>query len=146
MLALFVIVLAFVWMHRGALADWWRRLFERDQDLASDQTLGVVDESDPEAPPRPFASFRNPIGNEKDPRRVVVITFQAFEAWTREQGWKRTKDETPSEFMRRVASCVPQAAAAATEIVEAYNRIVYGRGKATRDDLNAAKQVWQAMT
>ena len=120
-------------------------MFERDRDLADQHTQDLGLETDPEAPPRPFSSFRNPIGKEQDPRRVIVITFQAFEAWTREQGWKREKDETPSEFIRRVAASIPQTASAATEIVEAYNRIVYGRGRATNHDLNAAKQVWQAM-
>ena len=144
MAALFVVVAAFVWMNREAIIQWWRSLFDRELP----ETNAAVAESavsEPELPPRPFSSFRNPIGNEKDPRRIVVITFQAFEAWTREQGWKRSKDETPSEFMRRVAASVPHAAVAATQIVEAYNRIVYGRGVATKGDLNAAQQVWQTM-
>ena len=76
----------------------------------------------------------------------MVVTFQAFEAWTREHGWTREKDETPSEFLQRVANSVPQMSDAAMHVVDAYNRIVYGRGRATQRDLEAAKQVWQAMT
>ena len=93
----------------------------------------------------PFVSFRNPIGKEADLRRIVVITFQAFEAWTREQGTPRGKDETPSEFIGRVSQTVPQMSAPASQVVDAYNRIVYGRGSATPGDLEAARRVWQAM-
>ena len=89
--------------------------------------------------------FGNPIGKESDLRRIVVITFQAFEAWTREQGMERGKDETPSEFITRVAKSVPQMSTPASQVVDAYNRIVYGRGKATKSDLNAADKVWKAM-
>ena len=75
----------------------------------------------------------------------MVITFQAFEAWTREQGWTREKDETPSEFLQRVTGSLPQMSAAAANVVHAYNRIVYGRGRPTQADIEAAKAVWQAM-
>jgi hypothetical protein len=145
MLVLFIIVAAFLWLNRDAIARWWRQLFNRDSSESPDNREQLELQSEPGAPPRPFASFRNPIGSEKDPRRIVVITFQAFEAWSRERGWTREKDETPSEFIRRIAGSVPQFSGSASEIVEAYNRIVYGRGKATQRDMNAAKQVWQAM-
>jgi hypothetical protein len=74
-----------------------------------------------------------------------VITFQAFEAWTREQGWTRSPDETPSEFLQRVSDGFPQVSAAAKQVVQAYNRIVYGRGAANESDIMAAKRVWQSM-
>ena len=74
-----------------------------------------------------------------------MITFQAFEAWTREQGATRGKDETPSEFIRRIASTVPQMSSAASQVVDAYNRIVYGRGGASDRDLNAAREIWHGM-
>ncbi len=96
-------------------------------------------------PPRPFSSFRNPIGTESDLRRVVVVTFQAFEAWARERGASRGKDETPSEFVRRVAISVPNVGTPVADVVDAYNRIVYGRGRATKQDVEAASKVWQLM-
>ncbi len=144
MAGLFAVVAAFVYLHREAIAIWWASLWNRDVPEPTIQASEALQEQIHQ-PPRPFATFRNPIGNEKDPRRIVVITFQAFEAWTREQGWNRDKNETPNEFIRRVASRVPGAATPAVQIVDAYNRIVYGRGKATEQDMNAAKQVWQAM-
>ncbi len=144
MIGLFAVVAAFVYLNRNALAEWWNRLWDRESRLDAEVSSQTTADA-PASPVRPFASFRNPIGKENDPRKVIVITFQAFEAWTREQGWQRGHEETPSEFMRRIAASIPQVATPATEIVNAYNRIVYGRGKATRADMTAADQVWRAM-
>lgn len=143
-LVLVGIVGSFVWINRHAIAQWWAWLFGRGEAKTEDsfEEIFRLTESDPR---RPFASFRNPIGKESDLRRVVVITFQAFEAWTREQGNARGKDETPSEFIRRIAQSVPQMSTPANQVVDAYNRIVYGRGKATKTDLSAAEKVWKAM-
>ena len=145
MAGLLAVVVAFVYLYRDALAAWWDGLWNRDTDDPPLVVGSKQQSAEPQTPPPPFSSFRNPIGSEKDPRKIVVVTFQAFEAWTREQGWQRNPEETPSEFIRRVAGSIPTAATPATQIVDAYNRIVYGRGKATRRDLTAAKQVWQAM-
>ena len=143
-LALAAVVIAFLWLHRDLIQKWWETLMNRRTDReepSTDEFLVAMTQ----VPPRAFASFRNPIGHESDVRRVVVITFQAFEAWTREQGATRSKDETPTEFLRRAAKVAPQASGPAEQIVDAYNRIVYGRGKATEKDLQAAAQVWRVM-
>ena len=145
MVALLIVVVVFVMRYRGALSDWWNRLWNREREVEEELALAQTQTSEPDKPPRPFSSFRNPIGREKDPRKVVVITFQAFEAWMREHGWQRGKDETPNEFLRRVGREIPSAAPDANQIVEAYNRIVFGRGKATKRDMKAAQQIWQAM-
>ena len=142
MAVLIAVIVAYLWIYREAILLWWKQLFQREVAAEADDLSDLGIESDPGAPPRAFASFQNPIGREQDPRRVVVITFQAFEAWAREKGHRRGRQETPSEFVRRIADQVPPQAA---QIVEAYNRIVYGRGKATSSDIEAAKQMWQAM-
>ncbi|MEM9587360.1 MAG: hypothetical protein AAGA03_08755, partial [Planctomycetota bacterium] len=101
-LVLFGIVAAFLYFNRDAIRQWWLGLFgdpepEEAEKAALSKAVATV------KPPRPFSSFRNPIGMESDPQRVIVITFQAFDAWSREHGWARRDDETPSEFIRRVA-------------------------------------------
>lgn len=141
--ALAVVVISFLWLNRDRFMDWLRGMLNADQPEATERIEELLLE--PLAPPRPFSSFKNPIGSESDLRRVVVITFQAFEAWAREQGATRGKDETPSEFVRRAAMAVPNVGRPASDVVDAYNRIVYGRGRATKKDLDAARQVWQLM-
>ncbi len=146
-LLLIGIVGAYLWINRDAIAEFFRNLLSWGQrEPESKQgTLRDLIETDSRAPPKPFASYRNPFGLEKDPRRIVVITFQAFEAWSREQGATRGKDETPSEFIQRISKSVPTVSAPAAKVVDSYNRIVYGRGKASQNDLDAAQQVWTAM-
>lgn len=144
LLVLAGIVAAFVWIHREAIAEWWRHLFQNDapETAASSEEEWVDAQS--RVPPRPFSSYQNPIGRESDPRRIVTVTFAAWEAWCRERGHSRQPDETPSEFLQRTRS-VQSAAEAAASVVDAYNRIAYGRGRASDADVAAADQLWRSM-
>ena len=144
-IALAGIVVAFVWINRHLIGQWWDKLFGGGRDIEPADSFEDFVDSITRVPPRAFTSFVNPIGKESDPRRVVLITFQAFEAWTREHGMPRGKDETPSEFAKRISQSSPQISKPASQVIEAYNRIVYGRGSATENDLNAATRVWQLM-
>lgn len=141
---LIAIVGVFLWLNRHLFAAWWSQLWG-DRESSTRESIDDLLERVNKAPPRPFSSFHNPVGQESDLRKIVVITFQAFEAWTREQGAPRDKDETPSEFIRRVCHGSPQISGPAQQVVEAYNRVVYGRGNATPTDVSAAQQVWSLM-
>ena len=143
------IVGIFLWRNWELIRQWILGFFgvrERDAVVANDvATTPRID-----SPPRPFSSFRNPIGQENDLRRVMIVTFQAFEAWSWEFGVMRGKEETPAEFTRRVARVLPNASSTqlpthASQVVESYNRIVYGRGNATQGDVAAAAEVWNVM-
>lgn len=138
------IVGTFLWTHRHLIKEWLTNLLGQNETEKSESFEEFLEEVT-QVPPRSFSSFRNPIGKEADLRRIVVITFQAFEAWTREHGTARERDETPAEFMRRVNKSLPQVSAPASQLIDAYNRIVYGRGTATDQDLAAVNQVWHAM-
>ncbi|KLU06175.1 hypothetical protein RISK_002026 [Rhodopirellula islandica] len=141
-LALFAFIAFFVVRNLDAILAWWDNLFA-DENREPSAPKPIEKKSlEPDSPPRPFASFRNPAG-DPDPRRVVVVTFQALEAWCREQGVERSPDETPSEFVRRVAVQFPTLGQSAVQVVDAYNRIVYGRAAALQDDVEAANSVWQ---
>lgn len=141
---LIAVVLVFLWLNRDWISQWWDSLFGRRSDSSAASTDEFL-AANSQVPPRSFSSFRNPIGRESDVRRVVVITYQAFEAWAREQGVPRGRDETPSEFLRRAVKVAPQASTPAGQIVDAYNRIAYGMGRPTEGDMKAAAEVWQLM-
>ncbi|TWU49146.1 hypothetical protein Poly59_37600 [Rubripirellula reticaptiva] len=143
-ISLAVIVGFFVWAHRHAISLWWSQLFERDAP-ANETTFDEFLAAETRVPPRSFSSFTNPIGRENDPRRVIVITFAAWEAWCREQGISRSREETPSEFLARTAKASGVTSAPTRRLVDAYNRIVYGRGNASQDDVAAASEVWGTM-
>ena len=146
-----VLIIA-IFFHRNwnLISQWFASLF-----AAKSSTVPIGEQelanAVPDSPPPPFSSFRNPIGRDPDLRRVMVITFQAFESWSWESGVIRGKEETPAEFTRRVAKALPdkfssQLPVHAAQVVESYNRIAFGRGDATKGDVVAAAHVWDAMS
>ena len=148
-IVLVVIIGIFFYRNWTLICQWFSNLFASEESalagMEEESVNSVID-----SPPRPFSSFRNPIGRDPDLRRVMVITFQAFESWSRESGVIRGKEETPAEFTRRVAKTLPEKFSAqlprhAAQVVESYNRIVFGRGNATEGDVAAAAHVWAVM-
>ncbi len=144
MIALLGVVLFYLWINRQQILDWWNGLFDTKQNKGNDndnQPIPAIQS----APPRRFASFRNPIEQGLAAPKVVVVTFQAFEAWSRERGVARNQDETPSEFLKRVKTASPNLSTSATRIVDSYQRVVYGRQQANQSDVDGAKEVWRVM-
>ncbi|WP_164101931.1 DUF4129 domain-containing protein [Candidatus Laterigemmans baculatus] len=143
---LLAVIVIFAYQHRDQLREWWESVlrFFRGEVAAEG-----APESEPAGisarPLRSFASFRNPLADGSDPAAAIVVSFQALEAWGREQGAPRGEEETPSEYMRRARRLLGDSAAAGECLVEAYNRVVYGQGKPTRRDLAAAEEAWRVM-
>lgn len=150
---LIAIVAVFVYRIRNQILDFFRSLFQRDLPetvAAESKTI-----TKPVTPPRLFSSFDNPCVPGADPKRVVVVTFQAFEAWTRERGYVRRQDETPAEFIARLRQLGRHDAEArellgtaensAVRLGSTYDRVAYGRGTASRQDIQAAASLWKRM-
>lgn len=155
MLALALVVVWYLAKHGSKLMDWLRDLFGGRQDVAAQQTGGqLATNPQPRTPPKPFSSFHNPFGRETDPQRIIVVTFQAAEAWLRENVSDRTPDETPSEFVvriRRIVAAKPDRRVdeglpvAMQSLVNAYNRVAYAGARPSPADLEAAKSVWATL-
>ncbi|MEM8910433.1 MAG: DUF4129 domain-containing protein [Planctomycetota bacterium] len=135
----------FLFRHLDAILAWWHGLFpgragsgETSGAFAKPRQVNAI-------PPRPFSSYENPIGT-RQPRQVILITFEALEAWSREHGITRTEDETPSEFARRLTRHEPSLSDGVSRLVDAYNRIVYGRGRPATADVDAASTVWRELS
>ena len=148
-LILLAIVGIFLYRNWSLICQWFSDLFAVQRKPPEDIEQSES-QSGPGKPRRSFSSFRNPIGNETDLRRVVIVTFQAFESWSFECGVIRGKEETPAEFTRRVSKSLPdsfsdQLPKYASQVVESYNRIVFGKGNATKSDITAAARVWDIM-
>lgn len=146
-LVLLGIIAAFLWINRAAIADFWNRITDwlSGRKFASTTSASTADALlAPTAPMRPFASFTNPLTQGAEPRRAVIETFQATEAWYREQGHPRRGDETPQEYTNRLTKTGTADHAAITRLTDAYNRVVYGGGSANQEDLQSVKAMWQS--
>ncbi|MEM6474058.1 MAG: DUF4129 domain-containing protein, partial [Planctomycetota bacterium] len=152
-LALVLVVVYYVYMIRDQLMEWWRRLFERDAKPAALQQTTI--EPEMRKPPRSFGSYQNPVGRERDPVKVIAVTFQAFEAWCREHGWDRSLEETPTEYVARIRRAMPERfdTKALFEPIESdarslsltCDRVAYGKGRVTKRDFEMASRLWQYM-
>ena len=146
-LVLLGIIAAFLWINRAAIADFWKRITDWLSGQRTASTSAAIAANpliDPAAPPRPFASFTNPLTQGVEPRRAVIETFQATEAWYREHGHPRRGDETPQEYTNRLTKTATTDRATLTRLTDAYNRIVYGGGAANQEDLQSVKAMWQS--
>lgn len=142
---LITILAAFLWINRAALADFWRRLLEWLSGRGPAPEIATHPQPAAEiSSPRPFSSFKNPLQSGADPRRAVVETFQAAEAWYREQGQPRKLDETPQEYVLRLRKLEATDRQVLLRLTDAYNRIVYGGGGASQRDLQSVQLVWQS--
>ncbi len=140
---LLLVIAVYVYRYRDAWLAWLHAWLNGRDNI--DPATPRRRKQRPEGPPaRPFSSFANPVGTA-EAGQVVVVTFQALEAWGREQGVQRGDDETPSEYVRRLVGKFPSLKQPAWRVVDAYNRVVYGRTAANRNDVTAASSVWQIM-
>lgn len=146
-LVLLGIIAAFLWIHRAAIADFWKRITDWLSGRKTASTTSAIAADAliaPTAPPRPFASFTNPLTQGVEPRRAVIETFQATEAWYREHGHPRRGDETPQEYTNRLTKTGTADRQTLARLTDAYNRIVYGGGSANPEDLQSVKAMWQS--
>ena len=144
-LALISIVVLYLWKNRDELIKWWNQWFQTNSPDANLQAPTRATEKPKEAFRR-FDSYRNPIQQGIAPAKVVIITFQAFEAWSREKGLGRHQEETPAEFVRRFVKQYPEHGPVASKLVDSYQRLAYGRMKVHEDDIKSAASTWKIMT
>ena len=128
----------FLWRNRSWLASLFGREPEESMQFDGD---GVVE---PRVPAKPFSAYRHP-GERAHSDEVIITTFNALTAWSREAGLPRANRETPNEFLIRFMQRFPSLQHPASEMVGAYNRIVYGNGSATSVERAAADQLWQQL-
>ncbi len=154
-LLLAAVVAFFAYRNREAIAAAWRQLLHELRELwakwmgGRDRGAGELQQEQPKAaPPRPFSSFANPFltgAPQQSTDQIVAHTFQALEAWAREQGCMREEGETPVEFASRLAVKVPHVSSEARHLASLYSRVAYGGGGLARQNLPRVETLWQLM-
>jgi hypothetical protein len=133
---------------REALARLWAELlglFGRRRETKESASEG----KSPPVPAVPFSDYANPFfsgaAGRMSPAQLVRYTFEALEAWSREQVVARRPEQTPLEFAQELARRDPALAKDVTSAAELYVRVAYARRNPSRDSVEVLERLWRRM-
>ena len=96
-----------------------------------------------------FLDFTDPfaagVAGKYSPEELVRYTFEAFEAWARDNGFPRGADQTAHEFARQVASRAEHLAMPARKLAELYSIAAYAPGTLPPSSAEHLRAFWQAL-
>ena len=97
----------------------------------------------------PFAAYEDPFFSGAARRmpaaQLVRYTFEALEAWAREQVIARPPEQTPLEFAQELGRLVPALAKDVTQTAQLYAQIAYARHSPSKDVLEILERMWRRM-
>ncbi len=152
-LALAGVALWFLIFHWRTLLNWLQAILNVWRDLFA-LLLGRRPQAEQEAAPaeprhKSFADYSDPfaagVAGRYSPVELVRYTFEAFEAWARDNGWPREPDQTVHDFARQIAPHAESLAAPATALAEIYSQAAYSPRTLPADTLNRLRAFWQAL-
>ena len=139
------IVAVYVIRHWDELSAWLTALLGLGgKDIDDDELLEEL-ESTPSRRERSFAEFRNPLEDGSTMEQSVIVTFAAFEAWSREHGCRRNDIATPSEFANRAAREFPEQHRNISLLADMYNLVVYGSRRVNPAHKQTLQSIWEFM-
>ncbi len=119
----------------------WRR--QREQAASPEKGAALTIEV------RPFAAYENPFfsgaAQRMSPAQLVRYTFEALEAWAREQVVPRPPEQTPLEFAQELGRRVPALAKDVTSTAALYVRVAYARKNPSRESVEVLERLWRRM-
>jgi Domain of unknown function (DUF4129) len=144
-----VIALVWAWRHRAELVAWlaalfsgWGGLFGNKRDRSDAVAIPVRQKS--------FLEFTNPFASgdagRYAPEELVRYSFEALEAWARDNGWPRTTDQTAFEFARQMGSKFEPLATPARRLAELYSSAAYSAGRLPPSSAEPLRSLWEAMS
>ncbi|MFN0052320.1 MAG: DUF4129 domain-containing protein [Planctomycetales bacterium] len=98
---------------------------------------------------RPFADYPNPFAtgaaSKMSATQLVRYTFEALEAWAREQVVERPPEQTPLEFAQELGRRVPPLAKDVSQTAQFYANIAYARKAPPRDSVETLERLWRKL-
>jgi hypothetical protein len=153
-LALAIAAAFLAWKYRRELLAAWKKLLDELRNLweswfgKAAKTEPVS--SEPASVPRPFAQFSDPFAggqsSRMSPAELVRYTFQALEAWGRENGCPRAEGQTPHEFAAAIGQLDHTLASEAAHLADLYARLAYAPPAAIRTTFEPLRSLWRKMT
>ncbi len=133
-----------VWLSSliNAWRDFWGSLFGKRRQTEDGS-------ASPAAPKKSFLEFSDPFASgvygQYPPAELVRYTFEAFEAWARDNGWPREPDQTAYEFARQVATHAEHLAAPGRTLADLYSRVAYSPSSLPTATVDQLRTFWQAL-
>jgi hypothetical protein len=98
---------------------------------------------------RSFAEFSDPfaqgVAATWPPVELVQYSFEALEAWGRDNGWPREPDETAHDFASKIAMNIEPLAGPARTLAELYSWAAYSPRTLPRASADRLRDYWQTL-
>ena len=153
-LSLAGVLLWFLIFHWRTLLEWLQAILNVWRDLWG-LLLGRRPHNEEQTAPSPlprhksFADYSDPfaagIAGRHSPVELVRYSFEALEAWARDNGFPREPDQTVHDFARQIAPHAESLAAPASTLAEIYSQAAYSPRTLPADTLNRLRTFWQAL-
>ena len=154
-----VIGLAVIWFlirhHQQllqSLKQIWRQLMSLFSNSRKDQHANDAEE-DPQSSTRrsrPFAAFKNPFrtgtAGRMEPTELVILTFDALQAWAREQRLERPPEQTPLEFGNSLAKHYPEMSSAIVHACRVYVHVAYSDQMPSTKAVLKLETLWEQLS
>ncbi len=154
-LALAIVAAVLAWRYRAEIFAAWRKLLVELRDLWA-KWFGKPEaqrDEQPAAPvqrPRRFADFADPFAggqaSRMSPAELVRYTFQALEAWGRDNGCTRSEGQTALEYAAAIGQLDQDVAREAQHLAELYSRLAYAPPAAIRTTFEPLRSLWRKLT
>lgn len=142
------IALWWSWRHRAGLIRWLKDLLQGWGLFGRRKRPNESAIAAP-APVKSFLDFSDPFASGAAERmtlpELVRYSFEALEAWARDNGCPRGADETPLEFARQVRSSAEHLAKPARALAEMYSVVAYSSGELTPAAEQHLRSFWEAV-
>ncbi len=131
------------------MAEFWNRLFQRKRRNTGRAAALVTAESRQTHLPA-FTGFQNPFTTGRaelwSPEQIVLYTFQAFEAWSRDHQCHREPDQTALEFARQTSRSYQSLKTDALNLATLYSQLAYARSGVTRTAAMTLASLWDKLS
>ncbi|MBU6401467.1 MAG: DUF4129 domain-containing protein [Verrucomicrobia bacterium] len=131
----------------AAVRQFFQDLLHPPSGIAASRA-GAVESPRPK--PRPFAAYVNPFVTGKNrvwpPERLIAYSFEAAEAWAREQGVEARPQQTPREFCLALSARFPEVASGWDRLAYGYAHAAYGRRCPDSWDPAPIQELWRYLS
>lgn len=140
------------WRHRTELLAWlqnllsgwrdfWKNLFRRGDEVSE----AIVEARKRKAFAEYPSPYRTGMADRWSVEELVRYTFEAVEAYARDQGWPREADQTAYEFARQAGSHDRRLAIPLRHLADLYSRAAYADGPLPAASASHLRKLWEVL-